>query len=180
LACTTACAHPAAADSDVRSFNGVPLAPNVTCFDARCSSYNVQPYVRTRSRYGIGCMGNVPPGTTMNPQLPPESYAVGDIGKPGFPVLTPAEAGMVARIGRYVRSNALRIAWVHGAHEGERQFIVFNAVDGPCKVSAPGYPVLNGFCNEVFQPGEIPYNTHATTGCYPPNAKRPWMPNAPR
>lgn len=175
LAGTTACAHAESTGSGVRSFNGVPLAPNITCADARCSSYNTWPYVRTRSRYGIGCMGNVSPGSVMSPKPPPESYAVGDIAKPNFPKLSASEAGTVARIGRYVHSKALRIAWVSHTHAGEGGFIVFDALDGPCEVWAPGYPVLNGTCNEFYQPGENPYDTHGSTGCLPPNAHRPWM-----
>ncbi len=178
LVLAAACSRSASAGADVQSFKGVPLAPNVTCFDAQCSSYNVRPYVRTHSRYGIGCMGNVPPGTEIKTKLPPESYAAADVGKPGFPALTRDEAGMLARIQQYVHSKTLRIAWVGRRSEGERAFIVFDASDGPCEVWAAGYPVLNGTCNEAYQPGENPYTTHGTPGCYPPNDHRPWMPAA--
>jgi hypothetical protein len=129
----------------------------------------VQPYVVTRSRYGIGCLGNVPPGTAPSTKPPPQSYLVKDTDKPGFPALKPSEASMVRRIVRYVHSSTLRIAWVND----EREFIVFDANDGPCEVWAGGYSVLNGDCNEFYQPGENPYHTHAGTGCYP--VKRPWM-----
>ncbi len=54
-----------------RAPNGVSLAPNVHCASQDCRVYNVYPYVRTRSKYGIGCMGNTPPGQPINPALPP-------------------------------------------------------------------------------------------------------------
>lgn len=156
--------------SSGRTVNGVPLAPNIRCGQADCRSYNVFPYVRTRSRYGIGCMGNVPPGTTPNPEPPPQSYAAADVGKPGFPVLSRDELATLRRIERYIASKALRIAWV--GRDGT-QLIVFDATDGPCEVWAAGYGVLNGGCNEFYQPGENPYYTHAGSGCYP--SARPWM-----
>jgi hypothetical protein len=160
-----------------RTFHGVPLAPNVRCNAPRCSAYQVFPYIRTRSRYGIGCMGNTPPGTLPNPEAPPQSYAVADIGKPGFPALSADEGATVKRIQRYVHSKVLRIAWVAGYR---REFIVFNATDGPCEVWAVGYKVLNGGCNEYYQPGENPYDTHAAPDCLPQELHRPWMTPTPR
>lgn len=146
--------------------------PNITCFDPTCRSYNERPYVLTRSRYGTGCLGNVPPGTTPSRKPPPQSYLVNDIGKLGFPALKPGEASVVRRIQRYVRSSTLRIAWVDDGSE----FIVFDAKDGPCEVWAPGYGELNDYddsCNEYYEPGENPYRTHAGTRCDP--VKRLWM-----
>jgi hypothetical protein len=116
-------------------------------------------------------MGNVPPGTTPNPEPPPQSYSVAFVGKPGFPVLRQDELATLRRIRAYVRSKTLRIAWVGGP--SRREFIVFDATDGPCEVWAAGYSVLNGGCNEFYQPGENPYWTHAGSGCYP--TSRPWM-----
>ncbi len=162
--------------ASVRSVNGVPLAPNVHCLETDCRAYKVDPYVRTRSRYGIGCLGNVPPGTTPRTDLPPESYAATDVGRPGFPAMRSDELATLDRIRRYVHSKMLRIAWVD-ARDG-REFIVFDATDGPCEVWAGGYGVLNGDCNEFYQPGENPYSTHAGSGCYP--TSRPWMTPTPR
>jgi hypothetical protein len=119
-------------------------------------------------------MGNVPPGTKLDSEPPPQSYAVADIGKPGFPRLARDEATMVRRIQHYVRSSHLRIAWVGGGRFGS-EFIVFDATDGPCEVWAAGYAVLNGGCNEFYEPGENPYHTHAGSGCYPGDAHRPWL-----
>ena len=102
------------------------------------------------------------------------SYLVSDIGKPGMPRLSVSERAMIERVRRYVHSRTLRFAWVdHSTTMGEP--IVFDAYDGPCEVWAGGYQVLNGFCNEYYEPGENPYSTHAAPGgCYraPP---RPWM-----
>lgn len=154
---------------------GVPLSPSISCGDAACSSYSVRPFVRTHSRYGIGCLGNVPPGETPNPRPPPESYRAADIGKPGFPTLTADEAALVTRVRRHVRSSALRIAWVDGGQPpGGKEFIIFNAVEGPCNAAAGGDAVLNGACNEFYEPGENPYFTMAAPGCMQP-IRRPWM-----
>jgi hypothetical protein len=164
----TACSH---SPAQMRTFAGVPLMPNITCNDAACRSYKEEPYVLTRSRYGIGCLGNVPPGTTPRSKPPPQSYRVNDIGKTGFPALKRSEASMVRRIVRYVHSNTLRIAWV----SDPREFIVFDAKDGPCETWAPGYVVLNAdSCNEYYEPGENPYETHAGPGCSF-GVKRPWI-----
>jgi hypothetical protein len=172
----------ACARGEVRTYHGVPLAPNVHCSDADCRGYQVDPYVRSRSRYGIACMGNVPPGTIPNPDPPPESYAVADIGKPGFPTLSRDEFAMVRRIQRYVHSKTLRLAWLGSSAGAPRsspgEFIVVDAADGPCEVAAAGYSVLNGECNEFYQPGENPYSTHPGSGCY--DVPRPWMTAAPR
>ena len=169
LWCGSACARAE------RTYHGVPLSPHVHCSDPECRGYTVDSYVRLRSRYGIGCMGNVPPGTTPNPQPPPESYPADAAGKPGVPTLTSDELETLHRIRHFVRSKALRFAWVGGS-PGE--FIIFDAYDGPCETWAPGYAVLNGDCNELYEPGENPYYTHAGTGCYgtPP----PWTTPEPR
>ena len=156
-----------------RTVNGVPLAPNVRCADPSCASFNVSPYVRTRSRYGIGCMGDVRPGSTPDQSPPPQSYSVADIGKAGFPKLAPDELAMVRRVERYVHSRTLRVAWVGSTTKNG--FIVFDATDGPCEVWAAGYKVLNGVCNEFYQPGENPYHTHAVPDCYPRDVHPPWM-----
>ncbi len=169
----------------IRSIHGVPLAPNITCEFPGCTIYNVAPYVLTRSRYGIGCLGNVPPGTRPHQRLPPQSYAVADIGKPGFPVLGPSEAKMVHSIQRYVHSKTLRLAWLGSREPGVKgEFIVFDATDGPCSAGAYGYLVLNGDCNEYYEPGESPYGTHPGPGGCAETEHRPWMttewPRGPR
>ena len=148
--------------------NPLHLATNVACMEPDCRTYRVEPHVRIRTKYGIGCMGNVPPGSSINPKPPPQSYRLTDIGRPGFPALTPAEATLTKRVAHFVRSKTLRIAWL-GIDE---EFIVFDAVDGPC---AGAYNVLNGGCNEMYQPIENPYHTIAapgTGGCFP--KRHPW------
>ncbi len=151
--------------------NGVPLAPNITCATPDCSTYNVQPYVRNRSKYGIGCLGNVPPGTVANSETPPQSYRVADIGKPGVPKLTEGQAALVGRVVRSVKSDTLRIAWVDDTAERSK-FIIFDALDGPCGTGRP-YDVLNGACNEEYEPGENPYHTFPAPDCFA--TKRPWL-----
>ena len=122
-------------------------------------------------------MGNVPPGTTPRPDLPPQSYRIEDIGKASVPQLTPDELHTVAAIARYTRDRHLRFAWLEYATT-PRHFIVFDATDGPCEVWAGGYQVLNGACNEFYQPGENPYGTHAVPDCWGP--PRPWMTPTPK
>jgi hypothetical protein len=131
--------------------------------------------VRLRTKYGIGCMGDVAPGATPNPLPPPLSFAVKDIGKPGMPALSGSEIKAVRRIERIAPSPALRFAWVQGRDKAE--FIIFNASDGPCEVEAAGYQVLNGSCNEFYQPGENPYHTHAVPDC---SWTKPWGTPTPR
>lgn len=180
IAVLLACSHAAAQQTSTptpESVLGVPLAPNVHCLQPGCGAYRVEPYVRTRSKYGIGCMGNVYPGFTPSPELPPQSYLASDVGKPEFPSLSAQELIQLRHIERYVHSKNLRIAWVDTAH-GAKEFIVFNATDGPCEVWAAGYEVLNGDCNEFYQPGENPYHTHAAPGC--DGTSRPWMTPPPR
>ena len=173
IGCAFATATIVGCGQSQRTVKGVPLAPNIRCADPGCTTYNVSPYVRTRSRYGIGCLGDVSPGSTPNPSPPPQSYSVGDIGKPGFPRLAPDELAMVRRIQHYVHSRTLRVAWVRSTTKNG--FIVFDATDGPCEVWAAGYKVLNGRCNEFYQPGESPYNTNAVPDCFPRDAHSPWM-----
>lgn len=169
-----ACSHSEARE---RAPNGVPLAPNVHCASPDCrSGVYVSPYVRTRSKYGIGCMGDTPPGQRVNPELPPQSYLAADIGKPGFPKLRQRELQTVRSIQHDGHWKSLRIAWL-GYATTPHNFIVFDATDGPCEVAAGGYAVLNGDCNELYQPGENPYSTHAGTGCYPES--RPWISPTP-
>jgi hypothetical protein len=125
-------------------------------------------------------MGNVPPGHTPSPQLPPQSYSVEDIGKTGFPALTHDERATVQRIKRYIHSKKLRIAWVGPDSVHATEFIVFDATDGPCEVWALGYKVLNGACNEYYEPGENPYGTHPAPDCFREDLHRPWMTPSPR
>lgn len=178
IGAASAVASFAGRDQLLRTVKGVRLAPNVECADPGCTTYKVSPYVRTRSRYGIGCMGNVPPGSTPNPFPPPQSYSVGDIGKPGFPRLASDEFAMVRRIEHYVHSRTLRVAWVGSTTTNG--LIVFDATDGPCEVWAGGYKVLNGGCNEFYEPGENPYFTHTVPECYSRDAHPPWIITTPR
>jgi hypothetical protein len=169
------CSQAPAPQPTQSTFLGVPLAPNVRCADPACRSFNVEPYVRIRTRYGIGCMGDVPPGSTPNPLPPPLSFAVKDLGKSGMPRLSTTELHAVRRIERIAPSPTLRFAWVDGGDKPE--FIIFNASDGPCEVWAAGYQVLNGYCNEFYQPGENPYHTHAVPDC---SWTKPWGTPTPK
>ena len=159
-------------NAEKQKVRGVALAANIICFDAACRDYSVLPMIRSRSRYGTRCMGNTPPGEEPNEKPAPESFLISDVGKPGFPTLRPFERRIVIRIRHFAKSSFLRIAWVDDAST-TNNFIVFDAIDGPCEVSAPGYGVLNGECAEVYEPGENPYITHDVPSCYP--MKRPWM-----
>jgi hypothetical protein len=168
IALSSGCAKPARDDAATVHFkNGVALALNTTCLELDCRTYRTAPYVRTQSRFGVGCLGNVPPGATANPQPPPQSYLVADLGKPGVPRLNRDESATLARIRRYVTSATLRIAWVDSSNNDK--LIIFDARDGPC---VGYYPVLNGTCNEIFEPEETPYHTIPTPECL--GTPRPW------
>ena len=94
------------------------------------------------------------------------SYRADDVGRPGVPRLTDDQRRVLAKIRRYLHSKTLRFAFVGGS------MIVFDARYGPCWDVAPGYKVLNGACNEYYEPGEEPASTFGIPGCYetPP----PW------
>lgn len=83
----------------------------------------------------------------------PFSYGVDAVGRPGVPRLTKNQVGVLTRLKRSGPHHHLRFAFVSS------EFIVFDASDGPC--STKWYRVLNGYPNEVYQPGESPYGTHA-------------------
>lgn len=106
-------------------------------------------YVREQGKYGVA------------------TYSIHDIGRATVPKLTADEAGMLARIQRYVKSCNLRFAYTG------TEFIVFNASDGPC---VGEYRVLNGSCNEGFDGLDKLEGTTAFPGpCR--NTSRPWMPH---
>jgi len=169
------CTRGSVDSQDTRTYKGVALAPNVTCSTPTagseyCAAYNVRPYVRLRTQYGIACLGNVPPGTTPNPIPPPLSYLAKDVGKATAPELTSGEAAELGRIERFVSLKTLRFAWIN-RENGHQGFIVFDATDGPCALDH--YEVLNGGCNVYYMPGENPYTDFAgTPGNWP--CKRPW------
>jgi hypothetical protein len=108
----------------------------------------------------------IPYGETQS--TGPVIYHVADIGRRGVPVLTPSQKRSISAITRYLKSPHLRFVLL------DRQFVVFNAFRGPCVYDAPGYQVLNGFCNEYYQPGRDPDHTHPVAGCIGP--PRPWAP----
>jgi hypothetical protein len=99
----------------------------------------------------------------------PIIYRVADIGRHGVPTLTSAQKRSIAAITRYLDSPHLRFTLI------DAKLIVFNAFRGPCVYDAPGYQVLNGSCNEAYQPGRDPDQTHAMPSCIGP--PRPWAPS---
>jgi hypothetical protein len=99
----------------------------------------------------------------------PVIYRTTDIGKSGVPALNPQQLHAVKIVARYIKSKKLRFAIVAG------EIVVFYANAGDCTDIAPGYLVLNGACNEYYQPGEEPEYTRPAPGdCRGP--PRPWVP----
>lgn len=88
----------------------------------------------------------------------PKSYLVADVGKGGVPVLSIRNRWTIQRIEASHHSPTLRFAILD-------KLIVFDARHGPCYDVAGGYPVLNGACNEFYEPGEDPTQTKAAMGC---------------
>ena len=118
---------------------------------------------RDMHRAGIQCT----PYGESSPQGP-RNYAVSEIGKRGVPALKKNQLKMLSSIRKYVRSSTLRFTFI------DDDLVVFDAVDGPCfDGGAPGYPVLNGACDEYYQPGEDPRKTVPAPGCIGP--PRPWI-----
>jgi hypothetical protein len=74
--------------------------------------------------------------------LGPLTFSAAYAGKPGIRRLTTSEAGVLARIRRYVASSTLRFTWVGG------EFIVYDAIYGVCNGGL--YWVMNGGCNEFY------------------------------
>jgi hypothetical protein len=101
---------------------------------------------------------------------PPPSYAVADIGRLGVPVLSRNQLRLIQRIRRSVKSDHLRFVWY-----SPTSFMVYDAVAGACIDTAPGYPVLNGACNEYYEPGEDPQRTNVAPDCTEAAKSRPWM-----
>jgi hypothetical protein len=97
----------------------------------------------------------------------PIIYRVADVGRRGVPKLDKHERDEIRTISKFVRSRYLRFAVLGG------DVVVFNAFRGDCVYDAPGYPVLNGACNEYYQPGLDPNVTHPMPGCLGP--PRPWV-----
>jgi hypothetical protein len=119
-------------------------------------------------RVGLGTICAVlNPGKDL--RTTPPSYLAADIGKAGVPTPKARDLRMVRRIQRYVHSKTLRFAYAAG------EFIVYDATDGPCTGSAPGYFVLNGACNESYMPSSESDSTIAVPGCL--EAPRPWIPH---
>ena len=100
----------------------------------------------------------------------PISYTAARVGTKGVPPVGGPDRQTLALIRRFVHSRTLRFVYLR-----DRGFIVFDARYGPCNGAAPGYPVLNGACNEYYEPGEDPTKTHPMSGCVGP--PRPWVPS---
>lgn len=94
--------------------------------------------------YGTACL-------TFRDRTHPSnvSYRAKDVGKTGVPRLTEAQITLLRRIQNYVHSETLRFAFVR------REFLVFDATDGPCADFAPGYWIMNSV-DLYFEPGEAP------------------------
>jgi hypothetical protein len=107
----------------------------------------------------------------VNGELGPPSFLVSDLGKAGVPRLKTGQAAMARSIAQYVRSRRLRfLVFKNG------EFIVFDALDGPCEPDAPGYPVLNEGCNAAYSPTDNFDHAGAYANCYP--SPRPWLTGA--
>jgi len=103
----------------------------------------------------------------------PIIYRVADIGKPGVPRLSRMQEVMIASIRKYVLSPAL--SFVRGGDAPSTpDLIVFNPISDLCRNIAGGFAVLNGSCNQEYQPGENPNAIVPTSGmCVMP--PRAWM-----
>ncbi len=106
----------------------------------------------------------------VNGEKGPPSFRVSDIGGNGVPKLLPKEVNIARHIEHYLKSPTLRFSHVGG------EFVVFDATDGPCYGGIPGYAVLNGSCNEIYEVVAKFSSTGAFIGCY--GTPYPWRPKA--
>jgi len=144
-----------------REATGATAAPTTNryhiCADADCRTYNYLPVIARRVKYGFACAGNVPPGSAPNPIEPPIEYNARDVGKPGFPPLNQRELRTLRNIEATNSSPSLKIAWL-GQSKPKSGFFVFDDPGAPCNTLG-GFKVLNGACNEFYEPDENPYRT---------------------
>jgi hypothetical protein len=99
----------------------------------------------------------------------PASYSASDAARRGVPSLTSSQMKTLHTIEWYVHSSTLRFAFA------DRESVVYDADKGPCIVSAPGYFVLNGACNEYYMPSDPNRTVPLSGGCFEP--PRPWVPS---
>jgi hypothetical protein len=105
----------------------------------------------------------------------PPSYPVSDIGKAGVPRPRAGEIATLHLILHYIHPLALRFAYIKG-HNG-REFILFNAPpERLCDPELTGFFVLNGACNEFYEPLNLD-----VLGAWPDcdSPPRPWVKGDP-
>jgi hypothetical protein len=107
----------------------------------------------------------------LDGKISPASYNVQDLGASGVPAVSSKDRNMLAKIMKFVRTPTLRFTYLRG------EFLVFDAVAGPCAAGAPGYFVLNGACNEYYTPPLDINSTHSSSDCF--NPPRPWIEHDP-
>jgi hypothetical protein len=81
--------------------------------------------------------------------------------------LTREQQKTVNDIARYLRSSTLRFVFI------ARDLVVFDAYDGPCEPSAPGYRVLNGSCNLRYSPTDNFTRLSSVPDCW--GTPYPWQ-----
>jgi hypothetical protein len=128
------------------------------CASADCRTYNALPVIARRAKYGFACTGNVPPGSTPNPIEPPIEYNARDVGKLGFPPLNQRDLRTLKKIEVTNSSRSLKIAWL-----AQSRFLVFDDPGTPCGTLGV-FKVINGECDEFYEPGENPYRTIPVPG----------------
>jgi hypothetical protein len=94
------------------------------------------------------------------------NYLIEEANKPGTPALTQRELAQLRAVKKRHPSRFLRFAVLNVPQLGGyfREFVIFDATDGPCYDGAPGYQDLNAGPNIYYEPGENPYATHPVPG----------------
>ena len=92
-------------------------------------------------------------------ELGPPSYLVRDIGKADIPALNGRQKRIAQSFLKKHSPKTLRFAFV------SREFIVYDAVNGPCSMAVP-YAVVNGDCSEMYAPIDRPFHTVGGGQCY--------------
>ncbi len=97
----------------------------------------------------------------------PVTYSLSQLGTFGVPRLSEHDLRVARIVRQFSRSQRLRFVFIH--HRTE--FLIYDAVDGPCNNPNGGYSVLNEGCNVYYQPNQTPESTNPAPGCY--GASRP-------
>jgi len=125
--------------------------------------YFADPLRSVRIGPGIACRSDSVVG--------PPSGPIDLTGRPGVPRIAPQDLAKLRRMLRYIHPSYLRFAYLSAMPKGHR-FIIFNAAPSAL-CSQHVFSVLNGSCNEYYEPSDVMFTSTPATSCI--NPPRPWI-----